>query len=78
MIKIIIFFFKRTQSGSKTREKTIIKTIFFKEVLKVNNTIIEMIIDVFIEIEEKEEYKPEDPVTFLSIQNAAIFKEYAE
>tara|TARA_B110001450_G_scaffold246236_1_gene260087 strand:+ start:1002 stop:1115 length:114 start_codon:yes stop_codon:yes gene_type:complete len=37
-----------------------------------------MIIDLFIEIEEKEEYKPEDPVIFLSIQNATIFKEYAE
>lgn len=60
------------------------KPVFFEKIKKGDNSIIETIIDIedlkildidsFEEEKEDEEFKPEDAVSFINIQNAPVFK----
>ena len=62
------------------------KPVFFEKIKKADNSIIETVIDIdvedlkiididsFEEEKEDEEFKPEDAVSFINIQNAPVFK----
>ncbi len=62
------------------------KPVFFEKIIKADNPIIETVIDIdvedpkildidsFEEEKEDEEFRPEDAVSFINIQNAPIFK----